>query len=110
VAAAVAAQDDALEVQPQPQLQQPHQQQKQQGYTRQRAKRNARQWADESTPSTGLVTLTEKSQIAGAAACVAADFLNTVSVPARTWWWLLLPLLPRCVQLTAPGTDNGLRT
>ena len=57
-----------------------------QQYTRQRVRKLARSWEDSSSANTGLVSLTEKSQVAGAAACVAADLETNVSK-------LLLPLL-----------------
>jgi hypothetical protein len=42
-------------------------------------RRKAQAWSDDSTPNTGLVVLTERSSVPGAAACVAADFLDNVS-------------------------------
>jgi hypothetical protein len=39
----------------------------------------SRTWEDSSTPNTGIVGITMKSSVPGAAACVAADFKTNVS-------------------------------
>jgi hypothetical protein len=65
-------------------LQQEQQQQQQEGvrsenYTKTRVRRLRRTWEDSSTPNTGIVSITLKSSVPGAAACVAADFKTNVS-------------------------------
>jgi hypothetical protein len=76
--------------QQQPDQQQPEQQQpeqlRQQQYTKARARRLSRNWADSNSPNTGLVSITAKSQVSGAAACVAADFKTNVSSSKAVWW------------------------
>lgn len=48
-------------------------------YTKTRVRRLSRTWEDSSTPNTGIVGITMKSSVPGAAACVAADFKTNVS-------------------------------
>jgi len=47
-------------------------------YTATRARRLSRAVGDNSTPNTGVIVITERSNVPGAAACVAADFKTTV--------------------------------
>lgn len=66
-------------------------------YTKARVRRLSRSWQDSSTPNTGIVAITDRSKVGGAAACVAADFKTSVSatscaggrVAAQRQCWLV---------------------
>lgn len=94
------AQQQQQSEQQQPDQQQPEQQQpdhlRQQQYTKARARRLSRNWADSNSPNTGLVSITAKSQVSGAAACVAADFKTN--------------RLTRLVPCTADQTQRAVST
>jgi hypothetical protein len=78
-----------------------------QQYTRQRVRKLARSWEDSSSANTGLVSLTEKSQVAGAAACVAADLETNVSKLLLRAYHITAHMHTELLRSTAEGPACG---